>query len=127
MNIDAIADFVIKYSPEKKGKSQYIEENKEKIKEVITQHINYKTCIVVHDLDGVAVVCRWNISRSGTIAHILDLIIKPEYRNKRYINRLLIKGLKLYPDVKFLEWERETKYPNRERQYFPVDKILKRS
>ena len=120
MNIDAIADFVIKYGDRK-------EEEKEKIKEVITQHINFKTCIVVHDLNGVAGICRWNVSDSGTVAHILDLIIKPEYRNKRYINRLLIKGLKLYPDVKFLEWEREIKYPNREPQCFSVDKILKRS
>ena len=127
MNIDAIADFVIKYSPKKEGVSQYIEENKEKIKEVIVQHINYKTCIILNDLDGVAGVCRWNISDSGTVATILDLIIAPKYRNKRYINRLLIKGLRMYPNVKFLEWEREIKYPNRERQYFPVDKILKRS
>lgn len=119
MNIDAIADFVIKYGGRKK-------EEREKIKEVIKQHINYKTCIVVHDLDGVVAVCRWNISNSGKVAHILDLIIKPEHRNKHYINRLLIKGLKIWPSVKFLEWEREIKYPNRERKYFSVEKILKR-
>jgi len=127
MDIEAIADFVIKYSPEKKGKSQYIEENREKIKEAIVKHINYKTCIILMDLEGIAGLCRWNVSDSGTVAHILDLIIAPKYRNKRFINRLLIKGLRLYPNVKFLEWEREIKYPNRERQYFSVDKILKRS
>jgi len=127
MNIEAIADFVIKYSPEKKGKSQYIEENREKIIETIKQHILFKTCVVVNDLDGVVAICRWNISRSGTIAHILDLIIKPEYRNKRYINRLLIKGLRMYPKVKFLEWEREIEHPNRARQFCSVKRLLKRS
>jgi hypothetical protein len=128
MDINAIADFVIKYSPKnKKGKAQYIEEDRDKIKGQVIKHIQYKTCVILRDMDGIAAVCRYNISPSGAVAHILDLIIKPEYRNKIFFKRLLIKGLRIWPQVRFLEWERLSKYPNRERKFYSVAKMLKRS
>lgn len=128
MDIGAIADFIIKYSPkDKKGKTPYAEKEREKIKEYTVKHIFYKTCIIVRDEDGIAAVCRFNISPSGKIAHILDLIIKPKYRNKNFIKRLLIKGLRIWPQVEFLQWEREMKYPDREQRFYPVARMLKRS
>jgi len=128
MDINAIADFVIKYSPQHKaGKKAYTEEDRERIVKFITRHIQYKTCVILMSLDGVAALCRFNISPSGKVATILDLIIKPEYRNKNFIKRLLIKGLRIWPEVKFLQWERRTKYSNREMRYYSVARILKRS
>jgi len=106
MDIEAIADFVIKYSPKNKEKSQYTEKDRELIKENIVKHINFKTCVIIMDLDGIVGVCRFNISPSGKVARILDLIIHPKYRGTDLMKRMLIKGLRIFPQGEYIEFER---------------------
>ena len=121
MDTNSVVRFVIKYSWHKDRKL---------IKDAIEKHILFKTCIILYkdksEKEIVAVV-RFNISQSGKVAHILDIIIAPEYRHKRVMKILLLKGLRMYPSVTHLVWERESKFPNRKQRYISVSRLLKRS
>lgn len=100
MDIKPIVDFVVKNSPHK---------DKKLIKEVIKKHIEYKTCVILFDKDNkVVAVVRWNMV-GLTVAHILDLIIREDYRNKNLIKRLLLKGIKMFPTIRAITYEREQK------------------
>lgn len=117
MDIPKIIDFILKYS-------QY--NDADKIKEIVERHILFKTCIVVYDNSKekeIAAVCRWNISDSGKVATILDLIIKLDHRNKGLIRRILLKGLRVWPNVEYIQFEREMKDTKGLRAY-PVKRFL---
>ena len=115
--IQKIVRFVIKYS-------SYFD--KDKIKEFITLHLRYKTCIVVYDdKDNIVAVARWNISPSGTSAQILDVMVREDVRGNGILRQLICRGLRMFPTVKYLSWERETKYPDRETKYYSVEQLLK--
>jgi len=124
MNIEAIADFVIKYSPRNKEKAQYTEEDREKIKEIVLKHINYKTCIILMDLDGIAAICRFNISLSGKVARILDLIIHPKYRGTDLMKRMLLKGLRIFPQGEYIEFERSLLENDKGLRTYSIKKFL---
>jgi hypothetical protein len=114
--LDKIIDFVIKYSPHK---------DREKIKDYVLQHFQYKTAFVgFDDLGEITFVCRWNIE--GRIANILDLYIREDWRGKNLIKQLLWKGLWLFPYVRFIKFERQKKYPNRKPRLYAVVEILKK-
>lgn len=113
-DLDRITDFIIKYS-------MYVD--REKIKECVRQHLKYNTLIYVTDKKGkIAAVCRWNVE--GTIAHVIDLMIREDYRNNGMIKTILTKGLIKYPYVTYLCWERGDKYPDRPKKYFSVLRML---
>lgn len=119
MDIPKVIAFISKYSPYNDA---------DKIKEIVERHILFKTCIVVYNNEkdkDIAAVCRWNMLPNGRIAHILDLIIHPDYRSKDYIQRILIKGLSLYPKARWLIWERENKHPGRKQQVVSIAAMLK--
>jgi len=117
VGIEDIVDFIVKYSPYK---------DRDLIKEYIALHIKYGTCIVICEDDEVIALARWNISPSGKIAFVLDTIIKEGYRNNGMMRRLIEKGTSVWKDVKYLAWEREWKYPDREQKIYSVKQLLKR-
>lgn len=117
MGIDDIVDFIIKYSPYK---------DRDKIREYINLHLLYHTCIVIYEGDEIIAVARWNISPSGKIAFVLDTIIKEGYRNNGMMKRLIEEGTSVWKSVKYLAWEREWKYPDREQKIYSLKQILKR-
>lgn len=115
--LNKIADFILKYAPQYK--------NKEKIKEYIKLHFDYKTAFVMFDsLNEVIGVCRWNIE--GDNAHILDMYLREDFRRKRIIQQMLYRGLQVFPYVKTISFERDIKYPARKISKIPVSRILKR-
>ena len=115
MDVESITDFILLYSPYK---------DREVIKDIIQKHLEYKTAIVVYDDNEIIAVCRWNISPSGRNANILDLIIRPDWRKKNLIKRILLKGLRMYPNVKWLVYEKgyDTNKPMKK---ISVEKLLK--
>ena len=117
MGIEEIVDFIVKYSPYK---------DRELIKQYIELHIKYKTCIVVYEGNEIIAVARWNISPSGTIAFVLDTIIKEGYRNNGMMIKLIEKGTSIWKSVKYLAWERGWKYPDREQKIYSLKQLLKR-
>jgi hypothetical protein len=64
-------------------------------------HKDYKTCrIVVDPYDNTVIsVCLWNIMDNGKTAHVLDFIVREDWRNKNL-------GIKILKDVMRI-WELE--------------------
>lgn len=73
----------------------------------VQRHKEYKTCrIVVDPLDGsIVCVCLWNVSADGKVAHVIDLVIREDWRNKGLVQRILEDGRKIWP-IEKLTWER---------------------
>lgn len=96
-----------------------------RIYQIIVQHAVYDTIMVVRGNDGnIAAVVRWNILPTGQDALVLDVIIHPDYRHQSILHRMLIKGLKMYPEVRYLIFERADK--NKPFKKIPVSWLLKR-
>jgi GNAT superfamily N-acetyltransferase len=116
--LNKIADFIQRYAP------HYTD--RELLKEYILKHWEFKTAFVMMDGEEIAAVCRWNISDDGKVAEILDLYIDEKFRGKKIIQMFLQKGLWIFPQVKYIRFERFMKYPNREKSLIPIEKVLKR-
>lgn len=114
--LNEITDFAIK-------EGNYGHIDREKIKEFVKKHIEYKTIIIVKDKQGILAVCRWNMTLDT--AQILDLIIRKN-EEKSLIKRILIKGIRMYPSAKYLSFERERKYPDRVKRKYLISDILRR-
>ena len=118
--LDEIARFVIQ-----NGKGLYTQLNYNSIKNFVERHIAYKTIIIVRDSEGILAVCRWNIPIKEE-AYILDLVIRKGHTYRGLIKRIISKGIIMYPMIKYLVWEREKKYPNRNKRKYLISDILKR-
>jgi hypothetical protein len=114
-SLNKIADFITKYAP------QYTD--REKLKEYILKHFEYRTAFVGEENGEITFVCRWNIEDEGRTATILDLYIREDYRNKNLVKQLLAKGIWLFPMVKYIKFERFVK--GRPFRTLSVDRILK--
>lgn len=117
-NIKEIVDF-IKFH----YKSVFPKQEKD-LKKAIEGHINYGTYIVLKDDKGIAAVCRWNVK--GTIAHVLDLIVRPDVQRKGLIKYVTALGWKKFPYLKWITFERELKYQGREIKYYPIKRLVGR-
>lgn len=104
--------------------------DEEKLRERVQKHIAFKTCKILLDKDGnVCFVCLWNISPDVLEAHIIDLVIREDYRNKDTMREILREGLKIWP-VKFLRWNRDYNTDGHDRWSEPkiwsVERFLRR-
>ena len=116
MDINKIVSFINLYAP------HY--QDKELLKECVKKHIEYKTAIILYDNpkeENIIAVCRWNIE--DDTAHILDLIIAPQARKIGLIKFMLQQGLKMYPSVTQLKWQRSTR--DDKVRVFSVYRLLK--
>lgn len=114
--LDKITDFVIKYSSYTK---------RDELRERIKKHLEFNTCIYAVDKKGdIFAVCLWNVEDFGRVAHIIDFMVREDYRNNGMIKTTLAKGLLKYPTVTHLKWERRNKYPERPMKFFSVDRML---
>ena len=85
------------------------------LEEYIIKHILYKTCTVIYDDDGIVALSRWNVH--GDTAHILDVIIHKDKRNKGILKELVQYGHKAFPSAKYIAFEREARKDRRMRRY----------
>jgi hypothetical protein len=117
-----ITDFIQKYNP------HFFD--REKIKEYVLKHLEYKTAFVMLDDGEVVAVCRWNLQENDTKAKILDFMIREDYREKwgnHIFKQFLQRGLWIFPKVMYVGWERAGKPNDRGMRYYNVNQILKRS
>lgn len=113
-----ITDFIIK-------NYCYGESDRKYIDWMIGQHVNYKTLMVIRDpVDGIVAICRWNVLPTGMDAHIMDIVIHPHWRKEYLMKRMLLRGLTMYPNVKYLIFERRLK--NKPFKKVAVKWLLKR-
>jgi hypothetical protein len=81
--------------------------DKDALKERIRKHYDYKTCKICLDGDGkVCAVCLWNISENGKVAHVVDMVIREDFRGKDLMRRILAEGMKVWP-VDFITYDRD--------------------
>ena len=108
--------------------SRYIQTiDKEVAKVHILEHLKYGTIDYAVDEKGNVIgLCRWNISENGNIARMIDLAVDEKWRRQGVAKNFLIRGLKLWKNVKFVEFERELRGDKRRRK-IPVEFILKRN
>jgi N-acetylglutamate synthase-like GNAT family acetyltransferase len=98
-DIQDITDFVLKY-----GLYQGVSRNQ--IEDYVEKHMNYGTILTARDKGKIIGVCRWN-SDDPQVLNVLDLIIHPDYRNKRVLKSMLIQGLLNYPWYKYIKFHRK--------------------
>lgn len=112
-----IADFVVKNS-----EGLYTLSDHAHIATYAYVHSIYGTLLVVRSKGNIIAVCRWNwISKDE--AKILDLIIRPDFRNKRVAKDMLMKAKMAMPQLKHISFQRK-KYAMR-MSGFPVSRWLK--
>jgi ribosomal protein S18 acetylase RimI-like enzyme len=86
------------------------------LREYLTLHIKYKTCSVMYDKDGdIIAISRWDIY--GNTAHILNVIVRKDYRHKGILKELVKAGLDMFPHAKYIEFEREWRKDMKVRKY----------
>ena len=118
-DIEDIATFCIKYY-------NYSEDDRQYIEKIIIAHSTYKTIIVVRNEKNnrIVAVARWNILPTGFDAHILDVIIQPRHRHKHLLSAMIYKGLRMYPQVKYIIFQRHEK--NKPFKKIPIHWLINR-
>lgn len=81
----------------------------EQLRGMLQKHIEYKTLVTVWDNDDIVAIARFNLSEGNKKAYILDALVKPEYRQRGIIKRILKRGLDAWQDIEELEWDRPAK------------------
>lgn len=112
-----IADFVIKNSD-----GLYTNDDHKHIATYAYVHAIYGTLLVVKVKKAIVAVCRWNWI-SNNEAKVLDLIIRPDYRNKQVARDMLLKAKMAMPGLERISFQRK-KYAMRN-SGFPISRWLK--
>lgn len=99
--INEVADFVLTY-----GKNLYSPMQRPDIERFIEEHMDYGTLLITRDRGRIIGVCRWNFE-NPRLANILDLIIHPEYRNRRVMKSMLIQGNLAFPCLRSIKFYRK--------------------
>ena len=92
---------------------------KEELREAVLQDLKNGCIIYTDDEKGLTGVCRFSVF--GTKSRILDVAVRQDNRGDGVLNKLLRRGLEIYPMVEFLEFNSISK--NREFS-IPVTLIL---
>lgn len=113
---DELTDFAYEFGAHK---------NKEELKKAISGHIGFNTfCLVRQQGTGpIIAIALFNIFKNT--AEILEVIVRPEFRNKGLLKRLMVKGLRKWPETKYFLFKRGRKYPGREQRIYNFVKVLK--
>jgi hypothetical protein len=92
-------------------------------------HQAYKTCRIILDPadDTVIAVCLWNISADGKTAHVLDYIVREDWRNRNLAIQILRDGMKIWK-VEELVWDKgyDDGLQDKPLKRWSVDRFLRR-
>jgi hypothetical protein len=97
-------------------------ENQEKM---FYEHFRYGTADVYIENDVILAAARWNISKSGYVANILDLFIKegcPSIKVMRWFGK---RGVERFPKVKYIKFLRGKKFPEDKARIYKVSSLIK--
>ena len=93
---DEILEFWKKYG--------YYDYPQEILLEAINKHLEFKTIEYVKLKNQIVALARWNVEEDT--AHILDCVVRPDFKNKRLIKLMLLRGWKQFPYVKKIRYQR---------------------
>lgn len=114
-DIEHIVNFILKHMP-------YLMTQREELMDALVKHIEYKTCLVINDRNGIVAVCLWNFD--GETIDVLTACIRDDLRRNQFVKYLIAQGLIFHPQAKFISWERAIK--TKKKFKFEINKILNR-
>lgn len=80
-------------------------------------HFGYGTADVYLKDKKIIAAVRWNISKTGRIAHILSLYIKDGEDSIPIMRYFGYRGLQSYPTLRYIKFDREKKQGTKNRIY----------
>lgn len=89
----------------------------------IEKHVLFNTFVILKDKENkIFALCRFNVL--GVTAEVLDLFIREDMRHKRVIKLVTAHGWSKFPFLKFITYQRESKYPYRTPRIYKIKDIL---
>jgi hypothetical protein len=120
-SISEIVDFVIN-----EGNGLYFEKEREQITRFVELHQQYKTLMVILDeQEKIIAVARWNIVNKS-VAFVLDVVVAKQYRKPLILRQMVAEGVRRFPTITQIMFERVGKYADREAKVYSVDRLLRR-
>jgi len=86
----------------------------------IEEHFKYRTIETIEVGGEIVAFGRFNVE--GINATILDVVVRPDYRHKKLIKLMLLRGWKRFPFVKYIQFERGLK--DRKKRRISMKKFL---
>jgi len=74
---------------------------------IVTKHEEFKTHEIIWKDGEVIGYTRYNVD--GSVGTIIDAVVRPDYRFKRILQLMLLKGMKKFPEGRYIKYEREFK------------------
>ena len=102
-----------------------IEFDAEALNPLFYEHFRYGTADVYFENGEILAAARWNISKSGYIANILDLFIKegtPSVKVMRWFGR---RGRERFPKIKYIKFLRGKKFPEDKARIYKIESLTK--
>ena len=79
------------------------------LESVLDLHIKYGTYFEMIDKDELIAVIRFNISHTGKIVYVLDMIIIPGYDSRKVMRMFIDEGRRRFPTMQYLHFTRNKK------------------
>lgn len=106
--MNKFAEFIIVY-----GQGLYHPSDYARLWHVYNKHKEFNTLTILTDWKGIYAVARWNID--DTVAHVLDVVIRPDRRNPKTIKQLIKASRDKFLYLTHIRYERVLKKNNRMR------------
>lgn len=97
--MNAFAEFIIVH-----GQGLYTPDAYKKLFYVTNKHKAYNTLTVLEDEQGIYAIARFNIE--DTVARVMDVVIRPDKRNKRVLKELIKQSWAKFPSLTHIRFER---------------------
>lgn len=89
------------------------------------EHFKYGTADVHLENNEILAAVRWNITKSGLVANILDLFIKKGCSSTKIMRTFGIRGHERFPKVKYIKFLRGKKFPEDKARIYKVSSLIK--
>ena len=89
------------------------------------EHFKYGTADVYFENDEIVAAVRWNITKSGFVANILDLFIKEGFDSIKVMRWMGRRGHERFPRVKYIKFLRGKKFPEDKARIYRVESLIK--
>lgn len=106
--MNLLAEFIIAY-----GQGLYYPTHYARLWRVLDKHKGFNTLTTLNDCKGVYAVARWNIE--DTVAHVIDVVIRPDKRSPQTLKELIRKSHERFPYLTHIRFERAKKVNNKMR------------
>lgn len=80
--------------------------NRKNLKEDLEYRFNNFLAFTEYIGDEIIAFCRWNILDDGRKVEVIDMIIRPDYRNQGLMYKMFKRGLSIWNNVETIEYER---------------------